>query len=109
MTPTPRAAPPLLGALLLLLGGCGLFRDPLPLRPPPLDQDQDTPAHRACREQARNSEAVRDLERQRNPQNTPNWERLAEEASLRRNQAYRDCLRREGLALPGGVEALRPR
>ncbi len=103
---TPRA--PLLGALLLL-GGCGLFRGPPPLRPPPLDQDQNTPAHRACREEARNSEAVRDLERQRNPQNIPNWERLAEEARVRENRAYRDCLRREGLALPGGVEAPRQR
>jgi hypothetical protein len=101
--PPPRALPPLLGALLVL-GGCGLFRGPP--RPPP---DQDTPAHRACREQARNSEAVRGLERQRNPQNIPNWDRLAEEARVLENRAYRDCLRREGLALPGGVEALRPR
>jgi hypothetical protein len=80
--PPRRAPPPLLGAL---------------------------PAHRACREEARNSEAVRDLERQRNPQNFSNWDRLAEEARVRENRAYRDCLRREGLALPGGVEAPRPR
>jgi hypothetical protein len=108
---TPGRAPLLFGALLLvsLGGGCGLFRGPPPLRPPPLPADQDTPAHRACREQARNSEAVRDLEKQRNPQNIPNWIRLAEEASLRQNRAYRDCLLREGLALPGGVEAVRPR
>ncbi len=102
---TPRAS--LLGALLAL-GGCGLFRGPPPLRPQP-PADQDTPAHRACREEARSSERVRDLERQRNPQNIPNWERLAEEASARANRAYRDCLRREGLALPGGVEAPRSR
>jgi predicted small lipoprotein YifL len=102
--PPRRAPPPLLGALLAL-GGCGLFRGP-PSPPPP---DQDTPAHRACREEARNSEAVRDLERQRNPQNFSNWDRLAEEARVRENRAYRDCLRREGLALPGGVEAPRPR
>jgi len=98
-----RRPTPLLGALLLL-GGCGLFRGPPP--PPP---DQDTPAHRACRQEARNSESVRDLERQRYAQNTPNWERLAEEARVRGNRAYRDCLRREGLALPGGVEAPRQR
>ena len=42
-------------------------------------------------------------------QNIPNWQRLAEEASDRVMRAYRDCLRREGMALPGGVEALRPR
>ncbi len=99
---TPRV--PLLGALLLLAGGCGLFRGP-----PSPPADQDSPAHRTCREEARSSEAVRDLERQRNPQNFPNWDRLAEEARARANRAYRDCLRREGLALPGGVEALRPR
>ena len=103
---TPRPAP-LLGALLLALGGCGLFRGPAPLRP--ALPDAETPEQRACLEEARNSEAVRDLERQRNPQNTPNWERLAEETRVRVNRAFRDCLRREGLALPGGVEAPRPR
>lgn len=103
---TPRRALPLLGALLLL-GGCGLFRGPAPLRP--ALPDPETPAQRACFQEARNSGAVRDLERQRNPQNTPNWERLADEASARVSRAYRDCLRREGLALPGGVEAVRPR
>ncbi len=105
MTPPPRV-PPLLAALLAL-GGCGLFRGPTPLRP--TLPDPDTPAQQACLQEARNVESVRDLERQRNPQNTPNWERLAEEASGRVNRAYRDCLRREGLALPGGVEAPRSR
>ena len=109
MTP-PRAPLPMLGAVLALLlpaGGCGLFRDPLPQRP--RLPEPETPAHQACLEEARNSEPVRDLERQRNPQNIPNWIRLADEASERINHAYRGCLRREGLALPGGVEALRPR
>ena len=106
MTPPPRALP-LLGALLLLLGGCGLFRNAPPLRP--AMPDAETPEQRACLEEARNSESVRGLERERNPQNIPNWQRLAEEASVRVRRAYRDCLRREGLALPGGVEAPRPR
>ena len=97
----------LLGALLPVAGGCGLFRGPTPQRPEL--PDTDTPAQRACLAEARSSESVRDLERQRNPQNTSNWERLAEEASVRVNRAYRDCLRREGLALPGGVEAPRSR
>ena len=103
-----RAAAVLAGALLAPLGGCdGLFRGPRPLRPQL--PEAETPAQRACLEEARSSESVRDLERQRNPQNIPNWQRLADEASARVNRAYRDCLRREGLALPGGVEALRPR
>lgn len=97
----PRAL--LIGALLLL-GGCGLFRGPPP--PPP---DQDTPAHRACRQEARAAPPVRALERERNTLNDYNTTRLAEEARARENSAYRACLRREGLALPGGVEAVRTR
>jgi hypothetical protein len=96
----------LVGALLSL-GGCGLFAGPTPQRP--ALPDAETPGQRACLEEARNSESVRDLERQRNAQNISNWERLAEEARVRVNRAYRDCLRREGLALPGGVESPRLR
>lgn len=103
----PRALPLLLGALTVALCACGLLRNPPPLRPS--FPEPETPAQRACLEQARASEPVRDLERQRNPQNIPNWERLAEETTVRVNRAYRDCLRREGLALPGGVEAPRAR
>ncbi len=103
--PKPRAL--LLVSLLLSLAGCGLFGNPTPLRPEL--PDADAPAQRACLQEARGAESVRDLERQRNPQNTPNWERLAEEARVLENRAYRGCLRREGLALPGGVEAPRPR
>jgi hypothetical protein len=97
----------LAGALSLALGGCGLFGGPTPQRP--ALPDPETPKQRACLEEARNSESVRDLERQRNAQSIPNWERLAEEARVRLNRAYRDCLRREGLALPGGVESPRLR
>ena len=102
---TPRPAP-LVGALLAL-GGCGLLGGPLPQRP--ALPETETPEQRACLDEARNAEPVRDLERQRNAQNTTNWERLAEEARVRINRAYRDCLRREGLALPGGVESPRQR
>jgi hypothetical protein len=98
----PRGA--LLGALLPLLGACGLFggRAPIPA-------DQDTPVHRACREESRTAPGVMALERERNTLNDYNTQRLAQESRVRENRAYRDCLLREGLALPGGVEAPRPR
>ena len=94
----------LLVALVPLLGGCGLFggRAPIPA-------DQDTPVHRACREEARTAPNVMALERERNTLNDYNTLRLSEESRARQNRAYRDCLRREGLALPGGVEAPRAR
>jgi hypothetical protein len=107
VTPVRRAPALLFLGAILVLGGCGAIRGPIPQRP--RLPEAETPAQSACLEQARSSEPVQDLERQRNPQNIPNWERLAEEATARINRAYRDCLRREGLALPGGVEAARPR
>jgi hypothetical protein len=95
-----RAAP----LALLLLTGCGLFGGGRPLPP-----EADTPDHRACREEARGAPAVRALEAQRNPSNVSNMARLDEERRLAEIRAYRDCLRRRGLALPGGVEPVRGR
>ena len=91
-------------AALLLLSGCGLFggsRAPLP--------EENTPDHRACREEARAAPAVRALEAQRNPANAFNMQRLNEERRIQEIRAYRDCLRRRGLTLPGGVEPVRSR
>lgn len=87
--------------LALLAAGCG--------RTPPIPADQDTPQHRACREESRRAPAVRALDRQVNPQVPLLEPRLERERFLAENQAYRDCLRRAGLALPGGVEAIVPR
>lgn len=89
---------------LLLLAGCGLFGGR-----PPIPPEEDTPQHRACREEARNAESVRKLDAQRNPSNEFNTERLNRETRLAEIRAYRDCLRRNGLAMPGGVEPIRPR
>lgn len=89
---------------LLLLAGCGLFGGR-----PPIPPEEDTPQHRACREEARNSDSVRALDAQRNPSNAYNTERLNREVRLAEIRAYRDCLRRNGLAMPGGVEPVRPR
>lgn len=94
-----RRLAPLLLALLAV--GCA--------RTPPIPPDQDTPQHRACREEARRAPSVRALDRQVNPQVPLLEPRLERERFLAENQAYRDCLRRAGLALPGGVEAIVPR
>ena len=89
--------------LLLAAGGCGLFRTA------PIPPEEDTPDHRACRAEARSAPQVQALDRQRNPSNDINTDRLARESRLAEIRAYRDCLRRHGLALPGGVEPLQPR
>lgn len=102
--PAPPRAPALL-ALLALLSGCGGL---WPGAPRPSAED-DTPAHRACREEARTAPAVRALDREANPTSGANAYRLAEERRLAEARAWRDCLRRAGLAQPGGVEAIRPR
>jgi hypothetical protein len=89
--------------VLLLLAGCSLFRAA------PVAPEDDTPEHRACREEARTGPAARALDRQRNPSNDFNTTRLDQEQRLVEIRAYRDCLRRHGLTLPGGVEPLRSR
>lgn len=100
------ARPAAVLAALLLLGACSLFRS---AEAPAIPADQDTPEHRACREEARQSPAVLALNRQRYPQNEFNTDRLEREGRMAVNRAYRDCLRARGLALPGGVEASVPR
>ena len=94
----------LLALLVLLVPGCGLFGGSR--APPP---EEDTPDHRACRQEARSAPAVVALEGQRNPLNSFNMQRIDEERRLLEIRAYRDCLRRRGLTLPGGVEPLRSR
>ncbi len=86
--------------LLLLLGGCSWFRSDAP----PISPELDTPGHRACREEARRSPALQALARQENPMYYGLEARLNEERRVAEQRAYRDCLRRQGLAAPGGVE-----
>jgi hypothetical protein len=92
------------GAVLLaLLGaGCAWRNDPIP-------PDEDTPVHRACRAEARSSPEVRALFREINPASPPQGGRVLNAMQIAEVRAYRDCLRREGLTLPGGVEPIRPR
>jgi hypothetical protein len=101
----PAAARTLLAAALL--SGCGGFFPFGPSRRPP--PGEDTPAHRACREEARLAPEVRVLDRQVNPVNQASDRRLERERLLAETRAYRDCLHRAGLAPAGGVEPVIPR
>ena len=90
---------PLRLAPLLLLAGCGLFG---PSRPDP--EAETRPQYLACQREAESSPEVRALAGRGqvdNGLNATRTEPLRRQALAR---AYRDCLRRNGLALPGGVE-----
>lgn len=67
----------------------------------------DPPGHAACRAEARNDAAVQDLARQDNPMNWGNRERVRNDLRVAELRAFRDCLRRNGLAAAGGVEPRR--
>lgn len=84
-----------------LLAGCS--------RPPQTAADQDTPQHQECRREARLSPQVRALDRQVNPTAAQVGGRIELEKFMAERRAYHDCLRRAGLALPGGVEPVVPR
>lgn len=68
----------------------------------------ETPLDRECREEARRDPSVgRDLARQANIENAANVVRLREQRLDMEDTAFRDCLRRRGAPLPGGVERVR--
>jgi hypothetical protein len=91
-------------APLLLLAGCSWFGGGR------TDGYVETrPEYLACQREARTSPEVQALAARSNVENPLNQDRmqpLLREAEIR---AYRDCLRRIGVALPGGVEAVRRR
>ncbi|MCI0756736.1 phosphoribosylamine--glycine ligase [Teichococcus vastitatis] len=96
---TPHLLPVLL--LPVLLAACA--RTPQnPLPDPPL-----SPAHAACRDEARNAPDVGQAARELNAMNLENQRRVEHEMRVAQTSAYRDCLRRNGLAGTGGVEAPR--
>jgi hypothetical protein len=97
-----RLVPGLTVALLLLGGSCSS-------RGPAIPPEEDTPVHRACRQEARNSPEVRSIDRRANPLMDPAEQGLTNDKRLAENRAYRECLRRSGLTLRGGVEPVIPR
>ncbi|MCQ4162141.1 phosphoribosylamine--glycine ligase [Roseomonas sp. GC11] len=76
-------------------------------RPAPAEDAPPTPAHAACRTESRNDPAVLALRQQANPGSFANQTRIEYDTRVAELRAYRDCLRRNGLAAPGGVEAPR--
>ncbi|MFZ4408634.1 MAG: phosphoribosylamine--glycine ligase [Paracraurococcus sp.] len=92
-------------AALLLLGACSLLGPP----GPPLPVEEDTPDHRACRAEARNSPTVLALNRQLNSLNQTNVDRMQGEVNRAQSLTFRDCMRARGHGPAGGVEAQVPR
>ncbi|HWX50720.1 MAG TPA: phosphoribosylamine--glycine ligase [Roseomonas sp.] len=90
-------------ALLPLLAACATQQ-----RMPSLPDEPLSPAQAACRDEARNAQSVDDFARQMNMSNPQNRDRITYEMRVAELRAYRDCLRRNGLAAPGGVEAPQP-
>jgi pyruvate/2-oxoglutarate dehydrogenase complex dihydrolipoamide acyltransferase (E2) component len=106
MTPR-RHAPALragLAALLLpvlLAAACG------PRRAAEAPAGPEPPEAAICRTEARDSPEVQRLARELNMDNQQNMLRVGEERRIAEIRAFRDCMRRRGAAVPGGVEPVR--
>ncbi len=85
--------------MLWVLAGCG---GAPPTRPDPAE----TPQQAACRAESRGSPEVKTIMERQPPPDRVTWRIVWEQdvAEAERRHAL-DCLRRAGLALPGGVEA----
>jgi hypothetical protein len=94
-----RFAPCLALLSLALLVGCA--------SPAPRAEEPLPPGHAACQAESRNDPTVTALTRQLNPNNPGNAQRVNYDIRLAQLSAFRACLRRNGLAAPGGVEAPR--
>ncbi len=89
--------------LPLLLAGCGWFSGS------PAPDPEARPEYAACRREAERDPQVVALAAQATPDWALNESRLGPQRQTLLNRAYRDCLRRRGLGMPGGVETLRTR
>ncbi|MDJ0389273.1 phosphoribosylamine--glycine ligase [Roseomonas sp. E05] len=89
-------------ALLPLLAACARTPSPIPTDEPL------SPVQAACRDEARKAQSVDDFARQLNMNNPNNRDRVMHDMRVAELRAYRDCLRRNGLASPGGVESPGP-
>ena len=96
---TPKLLPLL--ALLMLPAACAQEGPPLTEAPP------ENPLQATCRAEARRDPEVINFGRQLNMGNWANEQRVGHDIRVAELRAYRDCMRRNGVALPGGVEAVR--
>lgn len=87
------------GLLLLALAGCGGVAGALPQEP--------GPDAAFCRDDARQRVEQRNYGRELNAENLQNLARVQEEVRLALLRAYRDCMRRRGASIGGGVEPVR--
>jgi starvation-inducible outer membrane lipoprotein len=86
---------------LLLPAACAT-PPPAPSGPP------DSPIQATCRAESRSDPAVKAVQSQLNMGNSVNEQRVGYETRVAELRVFRDCMRRNGVALPGGVEAVRP-
>ncbi len=95
---TPKLLPLL---ALLLPAACAQEGPPLAAAP------AENPLQATCRAEARRDPEVINFGRQLNMGNWANEQRVGDDIRVAELRAYRDCMRRNGVALPGGVEAVR--
>ncbi len=91
----------LLPLLALLLPAACAQTAPAPEAPP------ENPLQATCRSEARRDPEVVNFGRQLNMGNWANEQRVGHDIRVAELRAYRDCMRRNGAMLPGGVEAVR--
>lgn len=94
---------------LALLAACGVHPSPLENIPAPALEgtSYDTPVQASCKSEAKDAPGVKAALEQLNAGNWANEQRVVHEQRVAALAAYRDCMRRNGAPLPGGVEAVR--
>lgn len=96
-----------LAALLLVLAAAGCGSRRTAGQAAAAAAAPEPPEAAICRAEARDSPEVRRLARELNAENLQNALRVGEERRVAEIRAYRDCMRRRGVAMPGGVEPVR--
>lgn len=88
--------------LLILLAGCSGGGDAARLAP-----EDDSQEAKICRAEAARAPEVRAASHAIWPSNETNVRRVRQEMRIAEVRAFRDCMRRRGAMVPGGVEPVR--